>query len=72
MTKELRKKIKWQMLEKCQDKRCPRCKMSYSMEWGSPFFPTIDHVKALARGGTDTPDNFQLLCKRCNEIKGDK
>jgi hypothetical protein len=28
-----------------------------------------DHIRALADGGTDAPDNLQALCKRCHGIK---
>ncbi len=31
---------------------------------------TIDHVKPLSRGGTNTIDNVQPLCRRCNMLKG--
>lgn len=31
---------------------------------------TVDHIKALAAGGTNWPDNLQLLCKSCNSAKG--
>jgi len=31
-----------------------------------------DHVHALARGGTNEPDNLQLLCGPCNTSKGTK
>ena len=37
-----------------------------------PTYPTIDHVKPLAKGGTHTWDNVKLCCKRCNEVKGVK
>ncbi|WP_018504883.1 HNH endonuclease [Parafrankia discariae] len=30
----------------------------------------IDHVLPRALGGTDTVENFQLLCRRCNRRKG--
>ncbi|HEX6947170.1 MAG TPA: HNH endonuclease [Acidimicrobiia bacterium] len=30
----------------------------------------VDHVRPLARGGTDSPDNLQTLCRRCNRRKG--
>lgn len=32
----------------------------------------IDHKVALARGGTHTSENLQLLCPRCNLRKGAK
>ena len=36
------------------------------------LYPTIDHIVALANGGTDTYDNVQLACKHCNSKKQDK
>ena len=32
----------------------------------------VDHIIARAKGGTDHPDNLQLLCGSCNRIKGDR
>ena len=29
----------------------------------------LDHVTALCKGGTDTPDNRQPLCKACHKAK---
>lgn len=31
----------------------------------------VDHITALARGGTNSSDNLQLLCPTCNLSKGD-
>ena len=31
---------------------------------------TIDHVLPQAKGGSDHPDNLQLLCGACNSTKG--
>lgn len=31
---------------------------------------TVDHVIPQAKGGTDHPDNLQLLCGACNSMKG--
>ncbi|MDE0102594.1 MAG: DNA methyltransferase [Bryobacterales bacterium] len=31
---------------------------------------TVDHITARAKGGTDHPDNLQLLCGACNSMKG--
>jgi hypothetical protein len=33
---------------------------------------TIDHVMPLSRGGSNWPDNLQLLCASCNSSKRDK
>ena len=29
----------------------------------------VDHKNPIARGGANSPDNLQLLCKRCNQTK---
>ena len=33
---------------------------------------TVDHVIPRSRGGTDHPDNLQLLCAACNSLKGSR
>ena len=32
----------------------------------------VDHIIARRKGGTDHPDNLQLLCGNCNRIKGQR
>ena len=34
-------------------------------------YPSIDHVKPLAKGGTHTWNNIRLACRRCNWRKSD-
>ena len=31
----------------------------------------VDHIRPLSRGGTERLTNLQLLCGRCNAMKGD-
>ena len=33
---------------------------------------TIDHIHPRSKGGTDDPDDLQLLCAACNSTKGDR
>ena len=35
-------------------------------------FMDIDHIVARSRGGGDSPENLQLLCRTCNTMKGDR
>ena len=50
-----------------QEGRCNGCNTEF------PFrMFEVDHVVAKSRGGTDHPDNLQLLCSNCNRIKGDR
>lgn len=54
------------MLQK-QGHKCLGCGWSFFLV---PY--TVDHVLALARGGTNWPNNLQLLCQMCNDAKGVK
>lgn len=40
---------------------CAMCRTSVATE--------LDHIKALANGGTNADDNLQGLCAECHEIK---
>jgi hypothetical protein len=37
----------------------------------SDNMPSLDHKIPTTRGGTDTVDNYQVLCNRCNTLKND-
>lgn len=37
-----------------------------------PYMYTIDHIHPKSKGGKNSLENYQILCKHCNEIKGDK
>lgn len=33
---------------------------------------TVDHIVPKSKGGADTDENLQLLCARCNSVKGNR
>lgn len=33
-------------------------------------YMTVDHIMPLSKGGTDSLDNLQCTCKKCNGLKG--
>ena len=47
--------------------KCKFCRRDISGKGAS----ALDHIVPIARGGTSTPDNLQLLCRRCNSRKSD-
>ena len=50
-----------------QEGKCNGCEVLF------PFRNmTIDHITPRSRGGTDDPDNLQLLCGACNSTKGNR
>lgn len=55
---------------KAQNGRCAYCKKNLRKpkKWGKH----VDHIKPLAKGGTNDRKNLQILCQRCNVIKYDK
>lgn len=60
-------KIRIKRLLSLQRRKCYYC--------GTPFINSdfhVDHIIPLAKGGTNTDDNIQLLCPRCNLSKGAK
>lgn len=50
---------------------CPNCGVGLDYEYsGRPNSVEVDHVIPHARGGTDTIENTQVLCRWCNRRKG--
>ncbi|MCY4235706.1 MAG: DNA methyltransferase [Cyanobacteria bacterium MAG CAR2_bin_4] len=50
-----------------QEGVCPGCNTHF------PFrVMDVDHILPRSKGGTDHPDNLQLLCSGCNRSKGGK
>ena len=52
------------MIFKRDGKRCRHCGAD-----GDDVRFHIDHVIPIARGGTNEPDNLQVLCQPCNQRK---
>ena len=50
-----------------QEGKCAGCKIEFLFK-----IMEVDHVVSRSRGGTDHPENLQLLCPNCNRIKGDR
>ena len=50
-----------------QEGQCAGCKVEFLFR-----IMEVDHVVPRSRGGSDHPDNLQLLCPNCNRIKGDR
>lgn len=51
---------------------CKMCgkQIDFDCDSNSDDYPSIDHIKPLSKGGTHTWDNVQLMCRKCNAIKG--
>ena len=50
-----------------QEGKCNGCEVLF------PFRNmTIDHIRLRSRGGSDAPDNLQLLCGACNSTKSNR
>ena len=48
-----------------QESRCGGCQMDF------PFkIFEVDHIIPRSRGGTNHPENLQLLCSHCNRVRG--
>lgn len=56
----IRRKISKEIFSR-YDNKCNYCGSTENLE--------IDHIIPLSRGGTNDPDNLQILCKTCNRKK---
>ena len=58
-------------IDKIYQRQNGRCKYCFVPLYSRSEYH-IDHVRPLARGGTNYPDNLVIACKKCNISKGDK
>lgn len=51
---------------------CQECgkELSFDSGWRDDDYPSIDHIIPLSKDGAHEWDNVQLLCRKCNYIKG--
>lgn len=52
---------------------CPDC--GTQLAWGTsrlPASPEADHIIPHSHGGTDTQDNGRVICRHCNQSRGNK
>jgi 5-methylcytosine-specific restriction endonuclease McrA len=56
-------KLRWEVWER-DNFTCLKC--------GARKNLAVDHIHPESRGGIDSVENFQTLCKSCNSKKGDR
>ena len=52
---------------------CPLC--GAAITWDThdlPTSPEADHITPVSRGGLNTLDNGQIICRTCNRSKGNR
>ncbi|WP_370037133.1 HNH endonuclease [Brevibacterium epidermidis] len=68
------KRVRAEAIKRARDNgltRCPSCRTPLDYEWSKrPNSAEADHITPHARGGTDTLDNVQVICRLCNQTKG--
>ena len=52
--------------------KCFYCGERMDLEYGTELSFTIDHVLSRKRGGQDTVNNLEFVCRNCNFLKGEK
>lgn len=53
--------------------QCPLCRTDLDYMRGRlPNSAEVDHILPHSLGGTDTIDNVRVICRRCNQSRGNK
>ncbi len=74
MKSKVRLKVLLKLFER-QNGRCCYCDrfvvlcMDYKMQQRQDA-ATIEHLRRLADGGSNSPSNLSMACKRCNQERG--
>jgi 5-methylcytosine-specific restriction endonuclease McrA len=51
---------------------CGKPVVTLDEHYSHPFYPTLDHILPLSKGGTHEPANVQTAHRRCNGSKGNR
>lgn len=46
--------------------------IDFDCDSNSDYYPSIDHIIPISKGGEHQWDNVQLACRVCNTLKGAK
>lgn len=52
--------------------QCCGKQLTFDVDTNDNYYPTIDHVIPISKGGNHIWQNVQLLCRRCNTLKCDR
>ncbi|MDR2256995.1 MAG: HNH endonuclease [Arthrobacter sp.] len=52
---------------------CPFCNTELNYQQGrQPNSPEVDHIVPHSKGGTNDPSNLRIICRRCNQSRGNR
>ena len=68
---EYEKELRQQAFEQSKDEDGNYCCANCKMKSSSKVYFQVDHIIPMNEGGTSVPENLQILCRKCNGIKGD-
>lgn len=59
------------LLNAATGKPCPVCDEAMA-RWCGRRVPSVDHILAISKGGTNDIFNLRVICNRCNAKKGNR